>query len=734
MMAHNICSLNCNGLRDAMKRKQLFSWLDNKKFNIIFLQETHSGQDDEISWSKEWGGPVFYAHGTNDSRGVAILFKPGVNFTVHNKYSFNGRVITLYISLSDKELILLNLYAPNKDDILFFENIIDKITEIDCSNIILGGDFNLVLDIQLDKTGGLKRTHNNSCTYLKQFMEDQNIVDIWRIQHPNTRQYTWRRRNPSLIHCRLDMFLISDSLQGCINKSEITPGFRTDHSLISIFCKFNDIERGPGYWKLNCSLLQDQDYIHLIRNTIIETNIHNLNEEMMPTLKWEMIKMEIRRKSISYSAKKKRDQVSEQFRLEKEIHAMEIKIEKTDQEHNILDQLKYMLKNIYDNKVRGSLVRSRTLAYEYGDRPSNYFFNLERGSQAKKSIYRLKRNNGITIDSKRDILSEINSYYSKLYKGKSSYVDVSDEIKNVFIPVESHIRLNDKLKNTCEGIMTKEELFDALSNTKNNKSPGIDGIPYEFYKVFWDDISDHLLDSINYSYYQGQLSINQRRGVISLLPKGNKDTLYLNNWRPITLLCTDYKLLSKAIATRLKQTLTHIIDPCQTGFVSGRYIGENINTILEIIDFADEENIPGLILSADFSKAFDNLDWDYLERVLKYFNFGESFRKWIKLFNTDISAVVNVNGWFTNYFSVRQGARQGDPIAAYLFIICTELLALGIRTDENIIGIKIGEHIYKICQFADDTVIFLDGTQQSLANTLDLLLHFFQNIWAFHKF
>ena len=115
--------------------------------------------------------------------------------------------------------------------------------------------------------------------------------------------------------------------------------------------------------------------------------------------------------------------------------------------------------------------------------------------------------------------------------------------------------------------------------------------------------------------------------------------------------------------------------------MTGRYIGENVNTILQIIEATEDENIPGTILSADFTKAFDNLDWGYLEAVLKYFDFGESFIKWVKILNNNISAVVNVNGWFTPYFNIEKGARQGDPIAAYLFILCAELLGQAIRTD-----------------------------------------------------
>ena len=122
---------------------------------------------------------------------------------------------------------------------------------------------------------------------------------------------------------------------------------------------------------------------------------------------------------------------------------------------------------------------------------------------------------------------------------------VEHDIKTKFMPQNSHVKLSEELQGSCEGAITLEELETALQSTKHCKSPGIDGLPYEFYKMFWLKIRDCLLKSINHSYQHEQMSINQTRGVISLLPKGNKDTLYLSNWRPITLLCCDYKIISK---------------------------------------------------------------------------------------------------------------------------------------------------------------------------------------------
>ena len=143
----------------------------------------------------------------------------------------------------------------------FFQFLIRQIIDINCSNIVIGGDFNLVLNTELDKTGGTGRTHTRSSNYVKQIIQNHELLDIWRIQHPDAKQFTWRRRNPYPIQCRLDMFLISDTIQGCITSSTISSSFRSDHSLIGINCNFSDISRGPGYWKLNCSLLDDNFYV-----------------------------------------------------------------------------------------------------------------------------------------------------------------------------------------------------------------------------------------------------------------------------------------------------------------------------------------------------------------------------------------------------------------------------------------------------------------------------------------
>ena len=254
-----------------------------------------------------------------------------------------------------------------------------------------------------------------------------------------------------------------------------------------------------------------------------------------------------------------------------------------------------------------------------------------------------------------------------------------------------------------------------------NKSPGSDGLPAEFYKVFWEDIKQFLLSALNFAHAKGCLSITQRRGLVTLVPKKNKPANFLKNWRPITLLNCDYKIAAKSIANRMKKILPKIINNDQTGFLKDRFIGENIRLIDSIINYTNLEQIPGLLLFIDFEKAFDSIEWSFIEKTLKYFNFGTSLVTWIKLFYTDISSCVQNNGWSSDFFTLSRGVRQGCPLSPYLFILCAEVLGNAIRRDEEIRGIKISGSECKLSQYADDTTMILDGSEHSFSRTLYLL-------------
>ena len=136
-----------------------------------------------------------------------------------------------------------------------------------------------------------------------------------------------------------------------------------------------------------------------------------------------------------------------------------------------------------------------------------------------------------------------------------------------------------------------------------------------------------LLDSYRYSFQTGSLSQYQKMRILNLLPKKDKDLRYLANWRPVSLLNTDYKILTKVLATRLQKVIPSIIISDQVGYIKDRYIGENIRIIFDTITHADENDLEAYIAQIDFEKAFDSIEWPFLMKTLKLFNFGDNFTK-----------------------------------------------------------------------------------------------------------
>ena len=175
------------------------------------------------------------------------------------------------------------------------------------------------------------------------------------------------------------------------------------------------------------------------------------------------------------------------------------------------------------------------------------------------------------------------------------------------------------------------ELEDSIKRSKLNKAPGPDGYTNEFFKFFKEELKIWLFRTYQEAYRMGSLSDLITMGTITCIPKAGKLRNSLKNWRPLTLLNGSYKFLSSMIAERLKTVLESIINNDQTGFISNRFIGENTRLLYDTISYVEEEQIPGLLIIVDYAKAFDTIEWKFIDEVFKIFGFGPNFSNWIKL-------------------------------------------------------------------------------------------------------
>ena len=733
-----IVSMNAQGLGDKGKRKDVINLFKSKKYSIVMLQDTHFTEAEEIYIRAQWGYESFFSSHNSQSRGVATFINNNFEFKINDILSDNeGNLLILNCNIGDKNITLINIYGPNRDNPTFYEQLQNKMTKYENSLFILGGDFNLILDPQLDCYNYININNPNARNKLLNCMIDNNLIDCWRENNLEAKEYTWFRRNP-IKKARLDYFLISETLFTDIDSTKILPGYRTDHSMILIAIQFGKFKKGVSYWKFNNSLLKDLTFVTQIKETIkdvksqycinnlegeiniddipLEQLIFNINDQLF----FETLLLAIRGKAIAYSSHKKKLESKKEDALISEIEKLE---KATDINYNLLDLKKEELLEIRKKKMDGVFIRSKAKWIHEGEKPTNYFCNLENRNYISKFMNSLLTTSGERINTQDSILNETKCHYERLYKMKETEdVVLQDLLANFEVP-----KLTEEQKNSIEGNLTYSEMLNSLKRMSNNTSPGNDGFTVEFFKFFWNDIGVFLLRSLNYAFSVGELSVTQKQGVITCIPKGNKDKSYLKNWRPISLLNVSYKIASASIAYRIKNVLSDIINEDQTGFLPGRLMASNIRLLYDILFYTEQHNIPGILLLIDFAAAFDTVSWSFISKVLEFFNFGHSIRKWTDLFYTNVESCVIVNGHMSDWFKLERGCRQGDALSPYLFILCAEILAILVRNNPRIKGIRINGIEYLTSQYADDTSLTLDGTQESLLNTM-LVLKFYGRI------
>ena len=425
-------------------------------------------------------------------------------------------------------------------------------------------------------------------------------------------------------------------------------------------------------------------------------------------LKWDLIKMEIRGFTIKYSKGKAKKYRDEEILLHKKVNDLQARAENMPHNRNIVIELqraRSSLKKIMLTKTKGAILRSKVRWHEEGEHNTKYFYSLEKRHHDIKTVSKLKVGENCYIEDQFEILEEEKQFYESLYC--STNINPKVFKNSSFFNPENVSALSEEEQKYCEGVVNEEQCTNALKDFNSNKTPGTDGLPAEFYRFFWPDIAHDLLASYNFAFQHGMLSISQRRGIISLIPKKSKDKTILENLRPISLLNVDYKILTKVIAKRIEKVLPTLINPNQTGYVKGRYIGENVRLIYDLIHYAEKLNKKGIALFLDFKKAFDSIEWNYLLETLQPFNFDHDIQNWIKSFYNNVTSCVLNNGHASTFFSLQRGVRQGCPLSGVLFVLGIELLSRSIKNDPTIKGIQVNKNELKVNQYADDTTVFV---------------------------
>ena len=276
-----------------------------------------------------------------------------------------------------------------------------------------------------------------------------------------------------------------------------------------------------------------------------------------------------------------------------------------------------------------------------------------------------------------------------------------------------------------ESEISHSELLAVLKKSNSSSAPGSTGFSFSFYKFFWADLGTFITNCANFSFENNMLPKSQRYGIIKLLPKGSKDQKYLKNWRPLTMLNCIYKLISGVIANRINEKLHLIIENDQCGFVRGRFIGEAIRSTFDTLEWAKRHTKKGLVLLIDFFKAFDSVNFKYIQKTFKFFGFKNNIIKWIGILLNNFSASINHAGNLSEMFDILTGCKQGDPVSPLIFILAIEILCIRLRTDQKLKGYKIDTLEIFLSLYADDCSIFLEHSAENLRYCVKIMDDFY---------
>ena len=693
--------MNVRGLGNATNQKIIFDYAKNSKSDFVFLQETLVSRIDVIeSLRSKWSGKSFWSPALGKQGGVAILVSPSTDFKVLQwKKDASGRILSVMARAGEINYNFVNIYAPTNpsERKRFFETITDYFFP-NCVKI-LAGDFNCI-ESASDKFGGNFIPSND----LKELRKNLKLVDIWRKTHGNVPQCTWFNANKT-IGSRLDKFFIVQDLVSTVIRCEILPCVFSDHDSVDlVFEAENVFSHGPGVWRLNLALLQDTEFCEMVSRTITE---HVEFQLCFPSLHdwWDFLKTSFKDIAQDFGKRKQtklnRDKVNLTNLL---IKAKRDLLEGDVSAKTRIDFLESELRAMNLMQNEAVKIRSRARWLEEGEKPTKYFFTLGSTRKEKNTIKVIYNADGHEVVTQQEIEAAHKEFYSKLY----SQEPVDPQIQREFLS-KVEISLNDQDVNSCECPLSTDEISRAVRGLSQGKTPGSDGLPLEFYVKFWDQLCPILLQLYNFSFDQGSLSPSMQESVTRLIFK-KEDPKHLKNWRPISLLNVDYKILSKALTNRLSKVLASIVNEDQTCSVPGRAIFDNLALFRDTLDYINFTNETGILVSLDQEKAFDRVDRTFLSNALKKFGFGAVFQRWISTLYNDAVMRVLVNGFMTDQIPLERGVRQGDPLSPLLYILCAEVLACNIRTETKIQGFLLpgarGQQ-FKMRQYADDSTCFV---------------------------
>lgn len=715
-----IMSLNVNGLNSPIKRQKVMTKLKKEKAQIIFLQETHLSQS-EHNKLKKYGYRNLYHSSFKGGcrRGVVILISNTTKFELEKECrDKEGRYVIVKGRVENELVTLVNIYAPPESDKSFFKCLFDDIIAETGGILVCGGDLNVIRDHKIDTTS-LKKNKMHLTRFINISLEEMGMIDVWRNLHPLEKDFT-HYSAVHKVHSRIDYFFMNVEDNHMIRECMIGGADVSDHNPLYLTINLN-IRRRHTVWRLNLGIMNNDQTRKKVKTEIERYIEENNNGTVDPTIFWDAMKAVIRGKLIAETAHAKRAKVEAYKMHNEKLRELEQEYQNTN-DSEISQQIKETKTKINDillDEIEKKNKYFKLGYHEVGSKATKILAKRIRKQQAISNIYKIKDPlTGEIVSTPDGIENIFQRYYQDLYTQPASAEENEMIAFLAMLDLPSIGRTqNDKL--TAE--ITLEEIKDAINTLKNNKSPGSDGYPAEWYRMFGEELSPLLLASFNWTLQNNKIPPSWAEAIITVIPKQGKDKEHCASYRPISILNVDYKIYTTIISKRLNSFIPEIIEEDQTGFIRGRQTHDNIRRTLHVVEQARKDKKSTVLVSIDAEKAFDCVNWKFLYKVLERFGFSNKSIQCIKTLYQQPTARIKVNGSLTDKIRLQRSTRQGCCLSPTLFALFIEPLAQAIRQEQEIKGVVVNDVEQKIGLFADDVITYLEHPNESLPALMKLL-------------
>ena len=682
-----IATININAIQNETRVGMFKEFIRANDLDIVLIQEVATPN------SIETPGYVAYENIGPDMRGTAIVARRNIQITNIEKLP-SGRAM----AVESNGLRIINIYAPSgtakrTERERFYNSELPVLLTAPPTQTLIGGDFNCILSPS-DATGNF--THSNA---LANVIRGFNLTDAWK-QDPLRPAYTHHSNQGA---SRIDRFYLSPAAEGRKVGIETIPVAFTDHHAVLIRMRLyaNERRRRNGRWRMDSMMVSGTQFTDALQS---EWKKWTDRKRYYPDIGswWERcVKANVRKLARQVETEKIRT-----YKLmEEHLYQCMQDIIKTNipeaEKHLALHKYKAKLVRLYAQKRETLLLDTQPKDRMENESLSLYQLVKINKRRADREITQIQDVQGNRHTTFQGIAATLVQHYAKTFQPIPAD-------NNAIQMLKKHISVVDhqKYKTHLEQPITTEELYQAISAGSRKKTPGIDGICLEFYATHWQIIKTEMTHLINNMFLNKAITEKQKRGILLCIPK-HPHAEKLEDYRPISLLTTEYKLLARIMANRLRPLIQEQITTGQYCGVPRRTIIDALTTIRDMTAYHEMTHTPLCMLSLDFQKAFDQISHEYLYQILESYGVSRWFVERVRAMYENMSSMVQVNGAMVGPIKIESGIRQGCPLSMALYTLCLHPLLR--HLEERLPRVTIGRKTVTttVVAYADDVTVFL---------------------------